>query len=68
MLIKFWSNFPASFSEGVQYFSNFLYQFLIENFPVLSKSEIDGLHYVISGLVGYGGMAAAMSTADGLIL
>jgi len=35
---------------------------------VLSTPEIAGLPYVISGLVAAGGMAAAMSTADGLIL
>ncbi len=35
---------------------------------VLSTPEIAGLPYVISGLVAAGGMAAAMSTADGLLL
>ena len=35
---------------------------------VLSTPEIAGLPYVISGLVAAGGMAAAMSTADGLVL
>lgn len=35
---------------------------------VLSTPEIAGLPYVVSGLVAAGGMAAAMSTADGLIL
>jgi len=35
---------------------------------VLSTPEVAGLPYVISGLVAAGGMAAAMSTADGLIL
>jgi len=35
---------------------------------VLATPEIAGLPYVISGLVAAGGMAAAMSTADGLIL
>ena len=35
---------------------------------VLATPEMGGLPYVISGLVAAGGMAAAMSTADGLIL
>ncbi|MDP6770838.1 MAG: cation acetate symporter, partial [Anaerolineales bacterium] len=35
---------------------------------VLSTPEVAGLPYVISGLVAAGGMAAAMSTADGLVL
>ncbi len=35
---------------------------------VLATPEIAGLPYVISGLVAAGGMAAAMSTADGLVL
>jgi Na+(H+)/acetate symporter ActP len=35
---------------------------------VLPKPEKDGLPYVITGMVDAGGMAAAMSTADGLIL
>src|SRR4029450_13583856 len=35
---------------------------------VLSPPEIAGLPYVISGLVAAGGLAAALSTADGLLL
>ncbi|MCK6452041.1 MAG: cation acetate symporter [Alphaproteobacteria bacterium] len=35
---------------------------------VLSMPEIAGLPYVISGLVAAGGLAAALSTADGLLL
>ena len=35
---------------------------------VLATPEVAGLPYVVSGLVAAGGMAAAMSTADGLIL
>ena len=35
---------------------------------VLATPEVAGLPYVISGLVAAGGMAAAMSTADGLVL
>jgi cation/acetate symporter len=35
---------------------------------VLATPEMAGLPYVISGLVAAGGMAAALSTADGLLL
>jgi cation/acetate symporter len=35
---------------------------------VLSTPEIAGLPYVIAGLVAAGGLAAALSTADGLLL
>jgi cation/acetate symporter len=35
---------------------------------VLATAEIAGLPYVISGLVAAGGLAAALSTADGLLL
>ena len=35
---------------------------------VLATPEIGGLPYVISGLVAAGGLAAALSTADGLLL
>jgi cation/acetate symporter len=35
---------------------------------VLSTPEIAGLPYVVSGLVAAGGLAAALSTADGLLL
>lgn len=42
--------------------------FLREDIVVLATPEMAGLPYVISGLVAAGGMAAAMSTADGLLL
>jgi len=42
--------------------------FMNEDVVVLATPEIAGLPYVISGLVAAGGLAAAMSTADGLIL
>jgi len=42
--------------------------FMREDIVVLATPEIAGLPYVISGLVAAGGMAAAMSTADGLLL
>jgi cation/acetate symporter len=35
---------------------------------VLATPEIGGLPYVISGMVAAGGLAAALSTADGLLL
>jgi cation/acetate symporter len=35
---------------------------------VLASAEIAGLPYVISGLIAAGGLAAALSTADGLLL
>ena len=35
---------------------------------VLAAPEMGGLPYVISGLVAAGGFAAALSTADGLLL
>ncbi|MFN2347979.1 MAG: sodium:solute symporter family protein [Thioalkalivibrio sp.] len=42
--------------------------FLRADIIVLATPEMAGLPYVISGLVAAGGMAAAMSTADGLLL
>ncbi|MCP5264749.1 MAG: cation acetate symporter [Burkholderiaceae bacterium] len=39
-----------------------------EDIVVLAAPEIAGLPYVISGLVAAGGLAAALSTADGLLL
>ena len=42
--------------------------FLNPDIIVLATPEMAGLPYVISGLVAAGGMAAAMSTADGLLL
>ncbi|MEZ0472711.1 sodium:solute symporter family protein [Luteimonas salinilitoris] len=42
--------------------------FLNPDIIVLATPEFAGLPYVISGLVAAGGLAAAMSTADGLLL
>src|SRR5210317_117546 len=42
--------------------------FMRSGVVVLATPEVAGLPYVISGLVAAGGMAAAMSTADGLII
>jgi cation/acetate symporter len=46
-----------------------LQDFKIDNDAiVISTPEIAGLPYVVSGLVAAGGLAAALSTADGLLL
>ena len=50
---------------GVIRFSDFV---INTDVIVLSTPEIAGLPYVISGLVAAGGLAAALSTADGLLL
>ena len=50
---------------GVMRFSDFV---INTDVIVLSTPEIAGLPYVISGLVAAGGLAAALSTADGLLL
>ena len=51
--------------DGVLQINEF---FMRGDIVVLATPEIAGLPYVISGLVAAGGMAAAMSTADGLLL
>ena len=51
--------------DGVVQLNEF---FMRPDIVVLATPEIAGLPYVISGLVAAGGMAAAMSTADGLLL
>jgi cation/acetate symporter len=52
-------------SDGILQINEF---FMRGDIVVLATPEIAGLPYVISGLVAAGGMAAAMSTADGLLL
>lgn len=52
-------------SDGILQLNEF---FMRTGIVVLATPEIAGLPYVISGLVAAGGMAAAMSTADGLLL
>jgi cation/acetate symporter len=42
--------------------------FMRPDIVVLATPEMAGLPYVVSGLVAAGGLAAAMSTADGLLL
>jgi len=52
-------------ADGILQINEF---FLRGDIVVLATPEMAGLPYVISGLVAAGGMAAAMSTADGLLL
>lgn len=52
-------------ADGIVQLNEF---FMRPDIVVLATPEIAGLPYVISGLVAAGGMAAAMSTADGLLL
>jgi cation/acetate symporter len=52
-------------ADGILQINEF---FLNPDIIVLATPEMAGLPYVISGLVAAGGMAAAMSTADGLLL
>jgi len=68
--IKNWSNVGMlavsdSNGDGILQINEF---FMRSGIVVLATPEIAGLPYVISGLVAAGGMAAAMSTADGLLL
>ena len=51
--------------DGVLQINEF---FMRGDIVVLATPEMAGLPYVISGLVAAGGLAAAMSTADGLLL
>lgn len=68
--IKNWSNvgmlkIADGNGDGILQINEF---FMRSGIVVLATPEIAGLPYVISGLVAAGGMAAAMSTADGLLL
>ncbi|MDP6918870.1 MAG: cation acetate symporter [Arenicellales bacterium] len=68
--IQKWSNvgflaISDSNGDGILQINEF---FMRGDIVVLATPEIAGLPYVISGLVAAGGMAAAMSTADGLLL
>lgn len=51
--------------DGILQLTDFI---INQDIIVLSMPEIAGLPYVISGLVAAGGLAAALSTADGLLL
>ena len=68
--IQKWSNvgflkIVDSNGDGILQINEF---FMRGDIVVLATPEIAGLPFVISGLVAAGGMAAAMSTADGLLL
>ena len=68
--VQKWSNvgflaITDSNGDGILQLNEF---FMRGDIVVLATPEIAGLPYVISGLVAAGGMAAAMSTADGLLL
>jgi cation/acetate symporter len=68
--IQNWSNvgflkIVDSNGDGILQINEF---FMRGDIVVLATPEIAGLPFVISGLVAAGGMAAAMSTADGLLL
>ncbi|MGI9401123.1 MAG: sodium:solute symporter family protein [Rhizobiaceae bacterium] len=68
--IKNWSQVGMvaivdSSGDGILQLNEF---FMRPDIVVLATPEIAGLPYVISGLVAAGGLAAAMSTADGLLL
>lgn len=68
--VQNWSNVKMLFltdsnGDGIVQLNEF---FMRADIVVLATPEIAGLPYVISGLVAAGGMAAAMSTADGLLL
>jgi cation/acetate symporter len=52
-------------ADGILQFYEFT---ILPDAIVLAMPEIAGLPYVISGLVAAGGLAAALSTADGLLL
>lgn len=52
-------------NDGILQINEF---FMRADIVVLATPEMAGLPYVISGLVAAGGLAAAMSTADGLLL
>ncbi len=68
--IQHWSSVKMLFltdsnADGILQLNEF---FMRPDIVVLATPEIAGLPAVISGLVAAGGLAAAMSTADGLLL
>ena len=52
--------------DGIIQFADFVIK--SSDFVVLATPEIAGLPFVVTGLVMPGGLAAALSTADGLLL
>lgn len=68
--VKNWINVKQAFiadfnKDGILQLNEW---FMRGDVVVLATPEVAGLPYVVTGLVAAGGMAAAMSTADGLIL
>ena len=60
-----WINIVDVNRDGILQWSEFR---IHPDVVVLATPEIAGLPYVIAGLVAAGGLAAALSTADGLLL
>jgi cation/acetate symporter len=60
-----WINIADGNNDGILQWSEFR---IHPDVVVLATPEIAGLPYVIAGLVAAGGLAAALSTADGLLL
>jgi cation/acetate symporter len=60
-----WINIVDGNRDGILQWSEFR---IHPDVVVLATPEIAGLPYVIAGLVAAGGLAAALSTADGLLL
>ncbi|MBU8542568.1 MULTISPECIES: sodium:solute symporter family protein [Roseomonadaceae] len=68
--VSIWSNIGLvrindANADGILQFREFI---INADAIVLATPEIAGLPYVIAGLVAAGGLAAALSTADGLLL
>jgi cation/acetate symporter len=60
-----WINIVDANNDGILQWNEFR---IHPDVVVLATPEIAGLPYVIAGLVAAGGLAAALSTADGLLL
>ncbi len=60
-----WINIVDANRDGILQWSEFR---IHPDVVVLATPEIAGMPYVIAGLVAAGGLAAALSTADGLLL
>lgn len=60
-----WINIVDGNNDGILQWSEFR---IHPDVVVLATPEIAGMPYVIAGLVAAGGLAAALSTADGLLL
>jgi cation/acetate symporter len=60
-----WINIVDANNDGILQWSEFR---IHPDVVVLATPEIAGMPYVIAGMVAAGGLAAALSTADGLLL